>query len=87
MNADITEETFERVRTLQDNWKKIGPIPYSESEHIYRLYHFYLDKFYDNLKLNKEFRDLHFKKNQEKKEEIIQKQRNCSKAISRKFQT
>ncbi|GCD79773.1 DUF349 domain-containing protein [Schleiferia thermophila] len=73
MNADITEETFERVRTLQDNWKKIGPIPYSESEHIYRLYHFYLDKFYDNLKLNKEFRDLHFKKNQEKKEEIIQK--------------
>lgn len=73
MNADITEEIFDRVRALQENWKKIGPIPYSESEHIYRLYHFYLDKFYDNLKLNKEFRDLHFKKNQEKKEEIIQK--------------
>lgn len=75
MNADITEEIFEKVRTLQDKWKKIGPIPYSMAEHIYRTYSFYLDKFYDNLKLNKDFRDLHFRKNQEIKEDIIQRAR------------
>ena len=75
MNPDITEEVFEKVRALQDKWKKIGPIPYGKAEHIYRTYTFYLDKFYDNLKLNKDFRDLHFRKNQEIKEEIIQKAR------------
>ena len=75
MNPDITEEIFEKVRILQEKWKKIGPIPYNKAEHIYRTYTFYLDKFYDNLKLNKDFRDLHFRKNQEIKEEIIQKAR------------
>lgn len=75
MNPDITEEVFEKVRALQDKWKKIGPIPYNKAEHIYNTYSFYLDIFYDNLKLNKDFRDLHFRKNQEIKEEIIQKAR------------
>ncbi|GCD76609.1 hypothetical protein JCM31826_00910 [Thermaurantimonas aggregans] len=73
MNVDITEEIFEKVRTLQEKWKKIGPIPYNMAEHINRTYSFYLDRFYDNLKLNKDFRDLHFRKNQEIKEEIIQR--------------
>lgn len=73
MNVDITEEIFEKVRNLQEKWKKIGPIPYNVAEHINRTYAFYLDKFYDNLKLNKDFRDLHFRKNQEIKEEIIQR--------------
>lgn len=67
------DETFPAFRQLQDAWKEIGNVPRSEMNELYRNYHFYVEAFYDYLQINRELRDLDFKKNKQAKEQLIEK--------------
>ncbi|TVQ75914.1 MAG: DUF349 domain-containing protein [Flavobacteriales bacterium] len=67
------EETFPAFRALQEAWRNTGPVPKSEMNELYRNYHFYVEAFYDYVQINRELRDLDFKKNAEAKEVIIRK--------------
>ncbi|MCC5916676.1 MAG: DUF349 domain-containing protein [Cryomorphaceae bacterium] len=66
-------ETFPAFRALQEAWKNTGPVPKSEMNELYRNYHFYVEAFYDYVQINRELRDLDFKKNKEIKEKLIEK--------------
>lgn len=57
----------DRFKEFQEKWKEIGPVPQSESTNLWQNYHFYVEKFFDILRINKELRSLDLKKNLEQK--------------------
>ncbi len=63
-------ETFPQFREIQDRWRAIGQVPPQNYRNINETYHLYVEQFYDMLKINRELRDLDFKKNLEAKEQF-----------------
>ena len=61
-------ETFPMFRDLQDRWRSVGPVPPQNYRNINETYQLYVEQFYDMVKINRELRDLDFKKNLEAKE-------------------
>lgn len=59
--------TFPAFRELQNKWREIGPVPSSKYIDLNNNYQFYVEKFYDMVKINRDLRDLDFKKNLEAK--------------------
>ena len=60
--------TFPAFREIQARWRAIGPVPNQKFRDINDTYQFYVEKFYDMVKINRDLRDLDFKKNLEAKE-------------------
>ncbi len=66
-------ETFKEFNEIQQEWRNTGAVPRTESNDLWRTYHFHVENFYEYIKINKELRDLDYKKNQSHKEELIEK--------------
>ena len=64
--------TFPAFRELQNRWREIGPVPATKFRDLNNTYQFYVEKFYDMVKINRDLRDLDFKKNLEAKEAFCQ---------------
>ncbi len=62
--------TFPEFRKIQDRWRAVGPVPAQNYRNINDTYQLYVEQFYDMVKINRELRDLDFKKNLEIKEEF-----------------
>ena len=60
--ADVMDN-LQKMRDLQAEWKTIGMVPPQNSQEIWKKYQQYQEQFYDLVKINKELRDLDFKKN------------------------
>ena len=63
-------ETFPQFREIQNRWRAVGPVPAQSYRNINETYQLYVEQFYDMVKINRELRDLDFKKNLEAKEEF-----------------
>lgn len=57
---------------LQQDWRSIGQVPASEVNTLWKNYQYYVETFYDNLKINNELREYDFKKNLEQKTELCE---------------
>jgi len=66
-DADNVHRQLERVRELQNEFKTIGDVPATEVSDLWKRYQLATEKFYDQLKVNKDLRDLDFRKNLESK--------------------
>ena len=64
--------TFPAFRALQARWREIGPVPATKFRDLNDTYQFYVEKFYDMVKINRDLRDLDFKKNLEAKQEFCE---------------
>ena len=74
INSEETlKKTYDEFRALQDRWKEIGQVPATEITNIWNNYNFWVEKFYDKVKINRELRDLDLKKNLEAKIELCEK--------------
>lgn len=62
--------TFPEFREIQNRWRAIGPVPMQNFRNLNDTYQLYVEQFYDMVKINRELRDLDFKKNLEVKEEF-----------------
>lgn len=62
------EVNFPAFRELQDRWRAAGPVPAANFRDLNDTYQFYVEKFYDMVKIGRDLRDLDFKKNLEAKE-------------------
>ena len=58
---------FPAFRELQNRWREAGPVPATAYRNINDTYQFFVEKFYDMIKINRDLRDLDFKKNLEAK--------------------
>ena len=67
---DDVNDTFPAFREIQNRWRAIGPVPAQSYRNINETYQLYVEQFYDMVKINRELRDLDFKKNLEVKEEF-----------------
>lgn len=64
---------YDKFKEIQEHWKSIGPVPQAETNDLWQNYHFYVEKFFDKVKINKELRDLDLKKNLELKIALCEK--------------
>lgn len=72
-SAEDVNSTFPAFRELQSQWKSISLVPQNRVKDLWESYQLYVEKFYDYIKINNEFRDLDFKKNLELKTELCEK--------------
>lgn len=62
---------YNDFKAIQDRWKKIGSVPRTKYNDTWKVYHHHVERFYDLLHLNKDFRELDFKHNLEEKLKLI----------------
>lgn len=62
---------FQQFQQLQQDFKAITDIPASAVSDTWKNYQLVVEQFYDRLKMNKELRDLDFKKNLEAKRVLV----------------
>ncbi len=66
------KDTFPKFREIQARWREIGPVPQQNYQDVNRQYQFQVEKFYDMVQINRDLRDLDFKKNLEAKEKFCE---------------
>ena len=64
---------YKNFIALQDRWRAVGQIPHGKYNDVWRTYHHHVERFYDLLHLNNDFRDLDFRHNLEEKTKLIKK--------------
>ena len=68
----IDNNAYNEVKQIQQEWKEIGNIPAGKVNEVWKSYQLQMEKFYDLLKLNNEFREYDFKKNLEIKTRLCE---------------
>ncbi len=71
-DIDSINLKFPEFKQLQQDFKDIKDVPASSESEIWKSFQAVVEQFYDHLKMNKELRDLDFKKNLEAKRAIIE---------------
>lgn len=74
-DIDNVNTKFTEFQQLQQNFKSVKEIPASAETEIWKQFQSVVERFYDNLKINKELRDFDFKKNLEAKKGLIEEAR------------
>ena len=62
---------YNDFQAIQKSWRTIGPVPKTKYNDTWKIYHHHVERFYDLLHLNKDFRELDFKHNLEEKLKLI----------------
>ncbi len=91
-DIDTVNARFSDFQQLQQEFKAIKDIPAQSETETWKEFQIVSEKFYDHLKMNKELRDLDFKKNLEAKRALIEEAQILEKmsdpiAAFRKLQT
>ncbi|MGN1233370.1 MAG: DUF349 domain-containing protein [Candidatus Cryptobacteroides sp.] len=71
-NQEDLGTAFPAFREIQARWRAVGPVPVQNFRNLNDTYQFYVEQFYDKVQINRDLRDLDFKKNLEAKEEFCQ---------------
>lgn len=71
--SESIDQAFTEFKELQSRWREIGLVPQTESKNLWDNYNFYVERFYDQIKINRELRDLDLKKNLEAKIDLCEK--------------
>ncbi|WP_442267136.1 DUF349 domain-containing protein [Tenacibaculum sp. ZS6-P6] len=69
-NAD-PRTMYNEFQKIQERWKGVGAVPRDRYNDTWKIYHHHVERFYDLLHLNKDFRELDFKHNLEEKQKLI----------------
>ena len=72
-SEETLKKTYDEFNRLQTEWKEIGMVPATELNDLWQNYHFLVERFFDKIRINKELRDLDFKKNLELKVVLCEK--------------
>ncbi len=67
-DTDNVNRHFQRFKELQKEFKEIGEVPATENSDLWKRYQEAVERFYDQLKINKDLRDYDFKKNLDTKQ-------------------
>ena len=70
-DTDNVNRHYPRFRELSQEFKSLGEVPATDITDIWRSYQAAVERFYDQLKVNKDLRDYDFKKNLEQKQLLI----------------
>ena len=65
-------QAYKEFKELQNQWKELNPVPAEKANELWKTYQLYVEQYYDQLKLNNEFREYDFKKNLETKTRLCE---------------
>lgn len=65
--SEDVNKVYNEFKQLREEWNEIKSVPQNMANELWKNYQLYVEKFYDMLKINNEFRIYDFKKNLEKK--------------------
>ncbi len=71
--GEETKDSLSKLKELQSEWKLIRNIPKEHIEKLWESYHMYIHKFYDNLSMFNELKDLDRRKNLDQKIDLTKK--------------
>ncbi|MDE6217028.1 DUF349 domain-containing protein [Bacteroides sp.] len=71
-SPDDANKNYTEFKKLQQQWNEVKQIPPAKVNELWKSYQLYVEKFYDLLKLNSEFREYDFKKNLEIKTHLCE---------------
>ena len=71
-SPDDANKNFTEFKKLQQQWNEVTLVPQAKVNELWKNYQLYVEKFYDLLKLNNEFREYDFKKNLEIKTHLCE---------------
>ncbi len=66
-SEEALNTTFAKFHELQTRWRAIGQVAQARVADLYETYNLHVENFYDYVKINKELRDLDWKRNLEAK--------------------
>ena len=72
-SEEALNTTFAKFHELQSRWRAVGQVPQARVSDLYETYNLHVENFYDYVKINKELRDLDWKRNLEAKTELCEK--------------
>ncbi|NLX66809.1 MAG: DUF349 domain-containing protein [Bacteroidales bacterium] len=65
-------KVYQEFKSLQQEWNEIKLVPQEKVNELWKSYQRYVEKFYDLVRINNEFREYDFKKNLEIKTELCE---------------
>lgn len=71
-SPDDPNKSYTEFKKLQQQWNEVTLIPQGKANELWKSYQICVEKFYDLLKLNNEFREYDFKKNLEIKTHLCE---------------
>ena len=71
-SPEDANKNYTEFKKLQQQWNEVKLIPQAKINELWKNYQLYVEKFYDLLKLNNEFREYDFKKNLEIKTHLCE---------------
>ena len=71
-NPDSIDKNYENFKSLETEWREIGPIPAENTTETWKNFQHQREQFYDLLRINHEMRAYDFKKNLEIKTRICE---------------
>ena len=71
-SPEDANKNYTEFKRLQQQWNEIKLVPQANVNELWKNYQLYVEKFYDLLKLNNEFREYDFKKNLEIKTRLCE---------------
>ena len=81
-SEEALNTTFAKFHELQARWRNIGQVPQAKVSDLYETYNLHIENFYDYVKINKELRDLDWKRNLEAKTTLCEQAEAVSEATS-----
>lgn len=71
-SPDDANKSYTEFKKLQQQWNEVKLVPQAKVNELWKNYQLYVEKFYDLLKLNNEFREYDLKKNLEIKTHLCE---------------
>ena len=81
-SEEALNSTFAKFHELQARWRAIGQVPQARVSDLYETYNLHVENFYDYVKINKELRDLDWKRNLEAKTTLCEQAEALSEATA-----
>ncbi len=72
-SEETLQKSWEDFKRLQQQWKEIGHVPPAMNQDLWNSFNHLVDLFLDKVKINRELRDLDYRKNLETKTELCEK--------------
>lgn len=73
VDGEETTLSMNAIKSIQEQWKAIGPVPMAQSKNLWASFNALMDRFYDNRSIYFELKELDRKKNLESKMDLCHK--------------
>lgn len=81
-DTDNVNRHFQRMKELQTAFKEIGEVPPTDQAAVWKEYQDSVERYYDQLKINKELRDYDFRKNLSDKQLLLEEAQRLAETCS-----